>query len=77
MPNNYKFEHDEIVAYDNGVLCGIGQIKGVCGTELPVIGVMYILKDLSHALPTKEYPFDHFACAECHMKKADKEEHHV
>lgn len=68
----YKFYKGEVVAFNNGVKAGIGKVLGVAMAEQPVVGCLYILQDLSHAIECEEYPFDCFACQECNLYKADK-----
>lgn len=60
---------NEIVEYDNGVMKGRGRILGVAVSPGPVIGASMIVEDMSHNIPTDEYPFTHFTVFECHLKK--------
>jgi len=69
---NFKFHKGEIVTYNNGVHKGYGQVLGVASTEMAVIGCLYILQDMSHTIECELYPFDCFACQECHITKVDK-----
>jgi hypothetical protein len=68
MNTNYVFENGQEVTYDNGVFSGEALVVGVATTPLPVIGHMYILLEMSGNIPNAEYPYNHFTCAECHLK---------
>ena len=65
---NYKFSENQSVTYNNGVMQGQGIVCGYATTELPVMGSMVIIKDMSGNLPNPTYPFKFFTVAECHMK---------
>lgn len=43
---------------------GFATIVGVASTEQVLIGVTYILKDLSGNIPNNTYPYTHFALPE-------------
>jgi hypothetical protein len=67
-----KLEQDLIVAYNNGVISGIGRIKGIAITEQPYIGATYIIEDVSKFIPNDTYPYTHLVMAEIHIRLADK-----
>jgi len=60
-----------MVSFDNGVVKGIGIVKGVTTTEQPVIGCTYVLKVLESdpIIPSDLYPFSHLGMFEVHMTK--------
>lgn len=60
----------EVVEYDNGQMKGRGKIVGAATTPMAAIGSLMIVEDLSGNIPNEEYPYTHFACNECHLKKA-------
>ncbi len=70
MSEKYKFYENQIVAYNNGVVQGVGAVVGVATTSMPIIGNMYIVKDMSKLFPNATYPFSCFPIAECHLFKA-------
>ena len=49
---NYTYTNGQEVNYDNGVVKGKAMVLGYATTEMPVIGAMLILEDLSSVLPT-------------------------
>ena len=64
----FKFRDGQKVEYNNGVMRGIGVIIGCSSVSLPVNGAIYIVKDSSQNIPSKEYPFECFTCAEVHLQ---------
>jgi hypothetical protein len=65
-----KYKQDEIVNYNNGVVWGTGKIVGQSSTELPVIGISYIIENLKSniPIPNEGYSYTHFVVFECHIK---------
>jgi hypothetical protein len=62
----YKLDID-----DNGIhkiFHGHGVIKGVATIELPVIGISYILEDISGNLPNELYSFKFFVLPELYFE---------
>ena len=58
------FKEDTEVVYNIQGLRGIGKIKGMSTVELPVIGISYMVEDMSGNFPSATYPYKTFACFE-------------
>ena len=72
MTREFKFKDQEVVTYTLGQISGVGKVLGYATVELPVIGAMVIIEDLSkNVLPSEDYPFRVFTCPEIHVYKAD------
>jgi hypothetical protein len=65
MGVSYAFKQGDRVSVNHGPISGIGIIKGVSSSEMPIIGAMYIVEMVvfssSQKIPNAEYPFDHLA----------------
>ncbi len=72
---NLKYKQNDLVKFDlkNGV-SGIGEVLGLSHTEMPVIGVGYIIRVIHNtgdaAIPNETYPFTHITCSEVFMECA-------
>ena len=65
-----QFKQGDKVAYNIvGIMEGEGIIKGVATNGVPILGMQYIIEDLSSHIPNKEYPYSHFVCFEAWLKK--------
>lgn len=64
---SYKYKNGDVVNYNNGVLSGKAIVHGYATTEFPVIGAMVIIEDITGNLPSKDYPYVTFTCAEVHL----------
>lgn len=64
----HKFQNHDIVGYDNGVDKGEAIVVGIALIGQAVIGETYILRPLNNVIPNEEYPYDCFACFECHIQ---------
>ena len=60
LGDKMKLKQGMIVWYNNNIIRGKAVVKGVSSAEMPVIGSMVILEDLSNNIPTSTYKFDHF-----------------
>lgn len=67
MMNDYKFKDQQVINFDNGINKGIGRILGCASTEMAAVGRFYIVQDKSKTIRSKDYPFECFVCAECHL----------
>lgn len=67
--SKYRFKSDERVAFSYGGTDGYGTIVGVATTEVPILGVFYIINVLksNKELPNDEYPFTTIAMPEIGM----------
>jgi len=67
---NYNFSDKEIVEYDNRAgLVGRGEVVGCATIPFPILGAMYLVKDVSGNLPSDVYPFEVFQCPEAFLRK--------
>ena len=75
ITEQYKFEQDEIVTFSYDFLIGVGMIKGVATTAMPVVGRMWIVEVFTHScpqIPSDVYPFNTVCIPEHAIFKADK-----
>jgi hypothetical protein len=56
------------IKYDNGLFYGEGIIVGISTNFMPVIGRIYMVKDLSGNIPNEVYKYDTFSCLENQLK---------
>jgi hypothetical protein len=59
---NYK--NGETIHYNLSGLTGRGVVRGKADCGNPVIGISYIVEDISGNLPNNVYPFDCFSIPE-------------
>jgi hypothetical protein len=65
-----KYKEGEHIDYIlPGVVKGKGIIRGIATTEVPFIGNIWIVEDLSKNFPNETYPYSHFACPESYLFK--------
>ena len=70
-----EYKNGDVINYDNGVMHGIGRIRGIAQTGEACIGRTFIVEDLSGNIPNETYPFSYFAMFECHITtKPDTQE---
>jgi len=58
-----------VISYDNGVIKGNGIIVGLSSKDIPIIGVGYIVKDLSGNIPSDVFKYDTFIVFSIHIKE--------
>jgi len=63
----YKFKLNDFVHFDYHPITGVGKIKGVAVTEMPVVGVTYIV-DIGETFD-ETYPYTSVAIPEIHLTK--------
>jgi len=69
----FKYKHMDLVNVNLGPnsISGIGRIKGVATTEMPVVGHIYIVDmiafDNENVIPNETYPFDTISVPENHL----------
>ena len=62
------FKDGTEIEYDNSIISGKGIIRGISTNGDAVIGVAYIVEDLSGNIPSDVYPYKFFNCFEIHLK---------
>lgn len=65
--NDQLIPFNTVVNYDNGVLKGKGIVVGTSSTGLPVLGVGYIIKDISGNIPNSTFQYDTFVVHAVHL----------
>ena len=76
MQSKPDFKNGQIVQYalnanaadEKMIVKGKGKIVGIATVDLPVIGMTYIVEDLSGNFPSEVYPYSAFACFEMWIK---------
>lgn len=68
----YDHKQGSKVHYIVAGYSGIGRVCGVATTPVPVIGVTYIIEDMSGNFPNETYPYTHFPCFSLHIHVADE-----
>jgi len=69
----YKFSESQHVTFNYSGMTGVGYIRGVSTTELPIVGCTYII-EVSRSnmdLPTDEYPFSTLCIPEIGIKELE------
>jgi len=61
-------ENNTLVEYDNGILKGDGVVIGLATTEMPIIGIGYIVQDVSGNVPNEVYQYSSFVVHTIHLK---------
>ena len=64
----FKFTYGQLIRYDNGVISGPGMVVGIAANDLPVVGVSWIVEDLSGQFPNDSYPYKSFVVMDCHLE---------
>lgn len=64
------YKQNDIVAFNNGLVWGVGKICGVAQNPLPVVGALYIIEVLKTSIPIviEDCAYTHIAIQECHLK---------
>jgi hypothetical protein len=62
----FKYQQDDYVSFDNGVIQGKGIIVGVSHMPQAIIGAGYIIKP-DDIISNPTYPYTHFVCFENHI----------
>lgn len=59
MKEDYRFQLNDVVEFDNGYAKGHGVIKGAATIGAPIIGKTYIIDVIESnlSLPNDEYPY--------------------
>lgn len=56
------FNSGEVVRYNNGEISGKAIVVGIANNHIPILGIGYILKDMSRNIPNETYKYDCFVC---------------
>ena len=62
-----KYKEGQLVKFDNGVINGVGKVRGIATVELTCLGVTYILERYETNIKDEDYPYTCIAMFECYI----------